>query len=321
MHITSHIVVACGLLAAVPALHAQEFPTKPVRVIVPYTPGGITDVVTRTVSLEMAKALGQSFIVDNRPGANSILGVDMVSKAAPDGYTVGTVIAAHAANKTLYPKLPYDPIKSFEHVSLLGTAPLIMCASNSLGANSVKDFVELAKAKPGALSFASSGVGAAAHLTTELLMSTMGIRMVHVPYKGTAPALQDLMGGQVSVMMDTPSSLLPQVRAGKIKALGMASEKRAAVAPEVPTLTEGGVPVVGGTWVGMLAPAGTPKAIVNKLAQEAGAAVRRAEIKERFLQLGIEPVGNTPAEFTKFLNDEVAKWAKVIKDADVRIDN
>ena len=172
-------------------------------------------------------------LVDNRPGANSILGVDIVSKATPDGYTVVAVIAAHAANQTLYPKLPYDAIKSFAPVSLLATAPLIVCATNSLPAKDAKELVALAKAKPGTLSFASSGIGAAAHLTTELLMSTTGIKMIHVPYKGTAPALQDLMGGQIQIMMDTPGSMLPQVRGGKIKALGMASEKRIAAAHRI----------------------------------------------------------------------------------------
>jgi tripartite-type tricarboxylate transporter receptor subunit TctC len=307
-------LVACG------APQAQNYPTRPVRVLVPYTPGGITDVVTRITALELAKGLGQTFVVDNRPGANSILAVDMVSKATPDGYTLGTVIAAHAANQTLYAKLPYDSVKSFEHVSLLATAPLIVCATNSLAATTVKDLVDLAKAKPGQLTFASSGIGAAAHLTTELLMSVTGIKMVHVPYKGTAPALQDLIGGQINVMLDVPSSMLPHVRAGKIKALGMASEKRVAVAPELPTLIESGVQVVGGTWVGLLAPAGTPKPVVEKLARESAAAMRRPEIKERFAQLGIEPVGNTSAEFTKFLKDEVAKWAKVIKEANVKLD-
>ena len=321
-------LVVCSLLFACVGLHAQprgpgagsDYPNKPVRVLVPYTPGGITDVVTRTVALELAKSLSQSFIVDNRPGANSILAVEMLSKATPDGYTLGTVIAAHAANQTLYAKLPYDSVKSFEHVSLLGTAPLIVCATNSLAAKSAKELVDLAKAKPGQLSFASSGIGAAAHLTTELLMSTTGIKMVHVPYKGTAPALQDLIGGQIQVMMDVPSSMLPHVRAGKIKALGMASEKRVAVAPELPTLIESGVNVVGGTWVGMLAPLGTPRPVVERLAREAAAALRRPEIKERFLQLGIEPVGSTSAEFTQFLKDEVSKWAKVIREANVKVD-
>lgn len=304
-----------------PFAHAQTYPTRPVRVVVPYTPGGITDVTTRIVALELAKNLGQNILVDNRPGANSILGVEIVSKATPDGHTLASVIAAHAANQTLYPKLPYNSIKSFEHVSLIATAPLIVCVTNSLPVATIRDLVELAKARPGQLTFASSGIGAAAHLTTELLMLTTGIRMVHVPYKGTAPALQDLMGGQVSVMMDVPSSMLPHVRSGKIKSLGMASEKRVAVAPELPTLIESGVPVVGGTWVGWLAPAGTPRAVVEKLSSAIGAIVRRQDVRDRFLQLGIEPVGSSSAEFTVFLGNEVAKWAKVIREANVRIDN
>jgi tripartite-type tricarboxylate transporter receptor subunit TctC len=301
--------------------HAQTYPTRPVRVIVPYTPGGITDVTTRIVALELAKKLGQNVLVDNRPGANSILGVEIVSKATPDGHTLASVIAAHAANQTLYPKLPYNSIKSFEHVSLIATAPLIVCVTNSLPVATIRDLVDLAKARPGQLTFASSGIGAAAHLTTELLMLTTGIRMVHVPYKGTAPALQDLMGGQVSVMMDVPSSMLPHVRSGKIKSLGMASEKRVAVAPELPTLIESGVPVVGGTWVGWLAPAGTPRPVVEKLSGAIGAIVRGQEVRDRFLQLGIEPVGSSSAEFTAFLGNEVAKWAKVIREANVKIDN
>ena len=310
----------CAACLVCGALQAQDYPTRPVRVLVPYTPGGITDLVTRITAVELAKSLGQTFVVDNRPGANSILAVDMVSKATPDGYTLGTVIAAHAANQTLYAKLPYDSVKSFEHVSLLATSPLIVCATNSLPATTIKDLIELAKAKPGQLTFASSGIGAAAHLTTELFMSTTGIKMLHVPYKGTAPALQDLIGGQINFMMDTPSSMLPHVRAGKIKALGMTSEKRVSVAPDIPTLNEGGVPVVGGTWVALLAPAGTPKAIVDKLSRAAGEAMRRTEIKERFVQLGIEPVGSTSPELTAFLKNEVAKWSKVIKEANVKID-
>ncbi len=321
MKFSAQLFTTGAMLAACLACHAQNYPAKPVRVIVPYPPGGITDVVSRTVALEMARGFNQSFVIDNRPGANSILGVELLSRANADGYTLGTVIAAHAANQTLYPKLPYDSIKGFEQVSLLGTAPLIMCASNGLAANSIRELIELAKSRPGQLTFASSGIGAAAHLTTELLMTITGIKMVHVPYKGTAPALQDLMGGQISVMMDTPSALLPQVRAGKIKALGMASEKRIGVAPDIPTLTEGGVAVVGGTWVGLLAPAGTPRAIVDQLARAAGAAVRKPEINERFIQLGIDPVGSNAPEFTRFLRDEVAKWAKVIRDANVKVDN
>lgn len=313
------IFVLASLLLS--AAYAQGYPTRPIRVVVPYTPGGITDVTTRIVAQELAKNFRQNILVDNRPGANSILGVEIVSKATPDGHTLASVIAAHAANQTLYPKLPYNSIKSFEHVTLIATAPLIVCVTNALPVATIRDLVELAKARPGQLTFASSGIGAAAHLTTELLMLTAGIRMVHVPYKGTAPALQDLMGGQVTVMMDVPSSMLPHVRAGKIKSLGMAAEKRVAVAPELPTLIESGVPVVGGTWVGWLAPAGTPKPVVEKLSGAVGAIVRRQDVRDRFLQLGIEPVGSTSAEFTVFLRDEVAKWAKVIREANVRIDN
>jgi len=302
------------------AIAQQNYPARPIRVVVPYTPGGITDVVTRIVAQELSKVVNQNVLVDNRPGANSILGADIVSKAMPDGYTLVSVIAAHAANQTLYPKLPYDSIKSFAPVSLLVTAPLIVCATNSLAAKDAKELVALAKAKPGALSFASSGIGAAAHLTTELLMLTTGIKMIHVPYKGTAPALQDLIGGQIQLMMDTPSSMLPHVRGGKIKALGMASEKRIQAAPDIPTLTESGVPVVGGTWVGWLAPAGTPKAAVDKLSGEVQNILKRQDIRDRLIQIGIDPVGNSPAQFDQFLKDEVAKWGKVIKQAGVKIE-
>jgi len=298
-----------------------KYPSRPIRVVVPYTPGGITDVATRMVMLEAAKSLGQNVIVDNRPGANSIVGVEIVANSVPDGYTLASVIAAHSANQTLYPKLPYDAIKSFSPVSLLVTAPLIVCVTNALPVKTPKELIDLAKAKPGQLTFASSGVGAAAHLTTELLMLTTGIRMIHVPYKGTQPALLDLTGGQVSVMMDTPGSMLPHARASKIRALAMASDKRVSVAPELPTLVESGINVVGGTWVGILAPAGTPRDVVAILSREMQTAVHKPELRERFVALGIDPAGSTPEAFTQFLRDEVAKWGKVIKAANVKIES
>lgn len=311
------VLVASSLASA----RAQtQYPSRPLRIVVPYTPGGLTDVTTRMVAQELVKNIGQNVIIDNRPGANSIVGVDIVAKSNPDGYTLASVIAAHAANQTLYPKLPYDAIKSFAPVSLLATAPLILCTTNSLPVKTVKDLVELAKAKPGQLTFASSGIGAAAHLTTELFMLTTGTKMIHVPYKGTAPALLDLTAGQVTIMMDTPGSMLPHARAGKIKALAMASEKRVAVAPELPTFIESGVPVVGGTWVGILAPAGTPREAVNILSREMQQVLRRQDLRDRFFQLGIDPVGTSPEEFTQFLRDEVAKWGKVIRAANVKVD-
>ena len=276
--------------------------------------------VTRIFAQEVSKAVNQNVLVDNRPGANSILGVEIVSKATPDGYTLASVIAAHAANQTLYPKLPYDSVKSFSPVSLLVTAPLIVTATNNLAAKDAKELVALARAKPGALAFGYSGIGAAAHLTTELLMLTTGIKMTHVPYKGTAPALQDLVGGQIQILLDTPSSMLPHVRGGRIKALGMASDKRIQAAPEIPTLTESGVAVVGGTWVGWLAPAGTPKAAVDKLSAEIQIIGKRQDIRERLIQMGIDPVAGSSEDFDKFLRGEVAKWAKVIKEAGVKID-
>ena len=315
------VVITCVVGAYATAAFAQaKYPSRPIRVVVPYTPGGLTDVTTRMVTQELAKSISQNVIVDNRPGGNSIVGVETVAKATPDAYTLGAVIAGHAANQTLYPKLPYDAIRSFEPVSLLVVAPLILCATNSLPARDAKELIALARGKPGQLTFASSGVGAAAHLTTELLMTVTGTKMIHVPYKGTAPALLDLTSGQVNFMFDTPISMMPHVRAGKFKALAMASEKRVGVAPELPTLLEQGVNVVGGSWVGILAPARAPRDAVQYLSREIQKVVQRPDVRERFLQMGNEPVGSTPEEFGKFLRDEVAKWGKVIRDANVKVD-
>jgi len=317
----SLLATAASLLGpSLPAVAQDHYPNRSIRMVVPYTPGGITDVVTRIYAQELAKAFNQNILVDNRPGANSILGAEIVARASADGYTLLAVIAAHAANQTLYPKLPYDSIKSFAPVSLLATTPLIACVTNTLAVKDAKELVALAKAKPGTLAFASSGIGAAAHLTTELLMLTTDIKMNHVPYKGTAPALQDLIGGQIQLMMDTPSAMLPHVRGGKIKALGMAAEKRLQTAPEIPTLTETGVAVVGGTWVGWLAPAGTPRAAVEKLSAAIQTIGQRADMRERMVQMGNDPVAGSPAQFEKFLQDEVTKWGKVIKQANVKIE-
>jgi tripartite-type tricarboxylate transporter receptor subunit TctC len=299
---------------------AQAYPTKPIRWVVPYPGGGITDSVTRIVTQKMASSLGQPIVVDNRPGANSILGTDLVAKAAPDGYSIVTVIAGHAANATLYQgKLSYDPQKSFAPISLAGIAPLILTVNNNFPAKDVKELIAYAKANPGKVNFGSSGIGAAAHLTTELLKQTAAIDMVHVPFKGTAPALTALIAGDIQILVDVPSSLMPHVRGGKIKALAMFSGKRIPGAAEVPTMAEaGGPPLESSTWVLFLAPAGTPRDIVNRLADETRKAINESDIKDRFNQIGIEPVGNTPEQAAKFLADEVAKWAKVITTAGVK---
>jgi len=313
-------LLVSALWAAAAAAQAQGYPNKPIRWIVPYPGGGITDVVTRVVTQKMSGPLGQPIVVDNRPGANSILGSDIAAKANPDGYTMLTVIAGYAANVTLYQgKLPFDPLKGLVPVSLAGIAPLIMTANNNFPAKDVRELIAYAKANPGKVNFGSSGVGAAAHLTTELLKQTAGIDMVHIPFKGTAPALTAEMAGDIQILVDVPSTLMPHVRGGKIKALAMFSKARIQGAAEVPTIAEaGGPPLESSTWVLFMAPGGTPKAIVDRLGAETAKAINESEIKGRFNEIGIIPVGNTPEQAAKFLDDEIAKWAKVITAAGVK---
>jgi tripartite-type tricarboxylate transporter receptor subunit TctC len=299
---------------------AQAWPNKPIRWVVPYTPGGYTDLMSRLVGQKVADAVGATIVFENKPGANAIIGTDIVAKAAPDGYTFGTVIAAHAVNATLNPKLPYDTLKDISYVSLMSVAPLILIATNSLPANNIKELVALAKAKPGTLNFASSGVGAAAHLTMEMFKSRMGLDMVHVPYKGTAGALQDTVAGNINVMFDIVGPLMPQVKAGNAKALGLAANEPIPAAPGVPTIIEQGVPdFVSGTWAGIIAPAGTPKEIVDRVAAEARKALADPAMKAKLAEQGIVAVGNTPEEFRTFVSDEITRWAKVIKDANIKM--
>jgi tripartite-type tricarboxylate transporter receptor subunit TctC len=244
----------------------------------------------------------------------------VVAKAAPDGYTFGTVIAAHAVNATLNPKLPYDTLKDFSYVSLMSVAPLIMIAHPSLPANNVQELIALAKAKPGELNFASSGVGAAAHLTMEMFKSRAGIEMQHVPYKGTAGALQDTVGGRINVMFDVVGPLMPQVKAGNAKALVVTAKERIPAAPNVPTMAEQGVAdFISGTWAGIVAPAGTPKEIVERASAEVQKALRDPALREKLAEQGIVAVGNTPDEYRAFVVEEVARWAKVIKDANIKL--
>ena len=299
---------------------AAQYPARPIRWIVPYTPAGITDSVTRLVAQKLEGALGQPIVIENKPGANSIVGAESVARSAPDGYTGLTVIAAHAANATLYAgTLPFDPVKGFAPISLVGVAPLILTASNDFPARDVKELIEYARANPGKVSFGSSGIGSAAHLTTELLKQTANIDMVHIAYKGTAPALTALLAGDIQVLVDVPSSMMPHVRAGKVRALGLFAAKRIGAAPEVPTVAEAGGPAIeGSTWVMFLAPAGTPREIVARLSSETAKVLAGPEIRARFGELGVEPVGGTPAEAARFLDDEIAKWARVIATAKVK---
>jgi len=306
------------LLAA--TAQAQTYPTKPIRWVIPYTPGGITDNVTRMIAQKLQESLGQAIVIENKPGANSIIGADLVAKAPPDGYSIVTVIAVHAANAILYQgKLPFDSVKSFVPVSLAVVAPLILTTNIKFPPKDARELIAYAKANPGKVNFGSSGVGAAAHLTTELLKQTAGIDMVHVPFKGTAPALQALLSGDIQVLVDVPSTLMPHVRGGKIKALAMFSAKRVPGAAEVPTMAEAGGPgLESSTWLLFLAPAGTPRDIVNRLSQETDKALKSADLAARFDQLGIFAGGGTPEQAARFLADEIAKWAKVINTAGVK---
>jgi tripartite-type tricarboxylate transporter receptor subunit TctC len=313
--------IATVLLALAASAQAQgPYPSKPIHWIVPYTPGGITDSVTRQIVQRMQEGLGQAVVIENKPGANSIVGVEMAAKSPPDGYTVITVIAAHAANATLYAgKLPFDPVKSFAPLSLVATAPLILCVNNDFPVKDAKELLAYARANPGKISYGTSGIGSASHLTTELLQQTAGVKMTHIPYKGTAPTLTALLAGDIQMMVDVPSSMMPHVRAGKIRAIGLLASKRTPGAAEVPTFEEaGGPPVEGSTWVMFLAPTGTPREAIMRLSSEITKAIGAPELRARLEQLGIEPLGTTPEQSSRFLEDEIAKWAKVINTAGVK---
>ena len=317
-----HLMAATGAAALLPsAAGAEVWPAKPIRWVVPYTAGGFTDVSTR-LTLEKIN-LGQPFVVDNKPGANSLIGAEAVAKSASDGYTFLTVIAAHAANKTLYAgKLSFDPETSFAPVSLVGVAPLILTVTNNLPVKNAGELIAYAKANPGKISFGSSGVGAAAHLTSELLKQVAGIQMEHVPYKGTAPALADLASGNIQMLVDAPIGVMAHVRSGKIRGLCMFSKERVPGAEEVPTIVESGGPLIeSSSWSMFLAPAGTPREIVERLSSEVAAAMKNEDLRKRFAELAVIPGGTTPAETAKYLADEVEKWRKVIVTANVKVDS
>nr|MBF0683337.1 tripartite tricarboxylate transporter substrate binding protein [Pseudomonas sp.] len=327
MNKTRRTLHAALLLAGATALlpgwaHAQKnWPAKPITVIVPYTPGGFTDTVARTVTQKLSERLGQTVLVENKPGANSIIGVDQMTKAAPDGYTFAVVIAAYSANPSLYKSLPYDPKKDVQAVSLIGISPLFAAVPNNAPYKTVPELIAHAKANPGKLNFGSSGNGSAAHLSTEPLKELTGTDMVHVPYRGTAPALADLIGGQIQLLLDTPSSLLPQAQGGKLRLIGFAADKRLDSAPDVPTFEEQGVKgMIASTWAGMIAPAGTPDEIVERVSKEIAEIVRSDDVKQAFDRMGIIPQGSTPAEFDQFITDETDKWGKVIKSAGVTLE-
>ncbi len=300
---------------------ALSYPTKPIRLIVPFPAGGTTDIFARIIAQKLSENLGQQVLVDNRAGASGIIGSEIVLKSPPDGHTLLLTATHHVVNPSLYKKLPYDTLKDFVAVALVATSPNVLVAHPSFPANSIKELIALAKAKPGQINFASTGIGGANHLSGEMLKSMAGIDLVHIPYKGAAPAMNDLLGGHVSLMFDTIGVELPYVKAGKLKALAVTTAKRTAIAPEIPTIAESGVPGYEAvSWFGLYGPAGMPKEIVNRLNTEVARILNLPEVHKKFMAYGAETEALSPDQFAAFVKSEIAKWGKVVKDCGVQLD-
>ena len=313
------LLVAAVLTIVATTTLAQTWPNKPVRIIVPYPPGGVGDTFTRSLAQQLSERLGQPVLIENKPGASQIIGAELAAKAAPDGYTLflGSVTSL-AINVRSQKKLPYDPARDFAPVSLCFASPLYLVVNPTLPASSVAELIALARAKPGQLTFASVGQGGSLHLAGELFKSMTGVDMTHIPYKGSAPALADVMGGQVSMIFDVGVSALPQVRAGKLRALAITAGRRSEGTPEYPTIAEAGVPgYEASIWFGIVAPAGTPAPVVARLSREIAQIVRTPAIRERFVPLGLDLIGGTPEEFAATMRSEIPKWARVLQDARV----
>ena len=318
------MIAAVSLVAALLPLGAaaQAFPSKPIKIIVPYSPGGTTDLVARLVAQKLSERFGQPVLVDNKPGANGLIGADAVAKAAPDGYTLGIASpGTHAANASLYKTMPYDTIKDFTPVTLAVSAPMLLVVHPSLGVNSVKELIAAAKAKPGAISYASGGSGSSQHLAMELFKNMAGVDMTHVPYKGSAASYPDLLGGTVKVEMDVLPTALPPVKAGRLKVIATGSSKRLAVLPDVPTIAESGVPgYESSSWYGFVAPANLPPALLQKLNGEIVRALREPDVKDKLVNAGVIVVAGTPQEFAAHIRSEMDKAARIIKTANIQPD-
>jgi tripartite-type tricarboxylate transporter receptor subunit TctC len=301
---------------------AQTWPAKPIKWIVPFAPGGTTDILARTIGEKLTVALGQPVIIENKPGAGGGVGADFTAKAPPDGYTImGGTISTHAINASLYKSLPYDPVKDFVPITLIARVPNMLVINPDIPAKNVAELITLLKANPGKYSFASSGNGTSQHLSGELFKSIAGVDMQHIPYKGSPPALQDVVGGQVAMTFDNITTAWPLAKGGKLRALAVTTAKRSAVAPDVPTLSESGLAGYEvGSWQGVFAPAGTPPAVVKRLNAEIVKIINMPDVKEKLIGLGAEPVGNTSEEFAALVQTEVAKWAEVVKQSGAKVD-
>ena len=309
-------------LMAVTSAQAQTYPAKPVRLLVPFPPGGGVDGVARIAFQKLSESLNQQFIIDNRGGSAGVIAAETAARAAPDGYTLffGTT-ATQTITPHYYKKLPYDPIKDFAPINLLAGAGYILVVHPSLQAQSVKEFIVLAKAKPGVFNFSSSGNGTVIQLTMELFRSMAGISLLHVPYKGAAPALADLLSGQIQLTFNPASVVMPHVRSGRLRALGVSSARRTPLAPELPTIAEAALPgYEANGWYAVLAPAGTPQPIITRLNRELQNVIADRDVKERFAATGVEPIGSTPEQFAAYMRDEYAKWGKVIRATGVKAD-
>ena len=313
-------MLAATLLAIASGANAQQYPTKPLRIIVMNTPGSGADIVTRLVAAKMSESLGQQVVVDNRAGASGNIGSEIAARAAPDGYTLAMITSQQPNVVALFDKLPYDLVNDFAPISLLAAAPYFLIVNPAVTATSVKELIALAKSKPGSLSYGSAGSGSAPHLAAEVFKSMTGINLLHVPYKGTTPALTDTMAGQIQLTVLVAPLVLPAVKAGKVRALGVTSSKRTALAPEIPTVAETVPGYEWSGWYGLVAPAKTPAAIIAQLNAQQNQAIKGAEFKERLAGVGAEPIGSTPQEYGAHIKAQLAKMKLAIKLAGVKVD-
>ncbi|NJD87967.1 MAG: tripartite tricarboxylate transporter substrate binding protein [Betaproteobacteria bacterium] len=321
---TFRFIAAAVLVAVAPlALHAAEpFPGKQIRFVVPYPPGGPLDTVARLLGQKVSASVKHPVVIDNVPGAGGNIGAGMVARAAPDGYTILMgAVATHAINPTLYPTIPYNAEKDFVAVTQVASTPNVLVVNPALEAATVAEFIKLGKSKPGKLNFGSGSTGSAGHLAGELFKSMAGVDMAHIPYKGAAAAMQDLIGGRVDLMFDNFASSAAQVKAGRVRALAVTTARRSALAPELPTIAESGLPGFDiSTWFGIFVPAGTPRPVVERLHDEFVKALAAPDVREKMLNLGAEPVGNTPEEFAAYVRSEAAKYAKLVKTSGAKVD-
>jgi tripartite-type tricarboxylate transporter receptor subunit TctC len=310
-----------ALGTAVSSVYSQSYPTKPIRLVVPYPPGGGTDIIGRTVARKLSDVYGQQVVVDNRGGAGGTIGTEIVAKSPADGYTILMAPTSHVINPSIYSKLPYDTAKDFIPITLAASATIVLASHPSLPVKSVKELIAYAKTNPGRINFGSAGNGTVFHLTGELFKRQAGIDMVHVPFKGGGPTVANLVGGQISLAFETMLALSPHIKAGKVRGLAVTSAQRSTVMPGLPTIVELGFPdIVAENWYGFYAPTGTPKAVVSKLSTEIAKILKQRDVKETFQGLGTEVVGSTPEELGDYVRKELAKWSKTAKEAGARVD-